>query len=72
MFANGPNSVKCPDLSVCGHGCQHDASSVSQSLSEMDFERGLWGAAVEDDLNRVKHLLDKGTPASIRDSSGFN
>jgi len=54
------------------HGCQHgpSPSSVTQSLTELDFERGLWGAAIEDDLGRVQHLLQRGTPASIRDSSG--
>ena len=46
------------------------SSSLVQSLTEMDFERGLWGAAIEDDLPRVKHLLEKGTSASVRDSSG--
>lgn len=54
------------------HCCSnHSSGSMVQSLSELEFERGLWGAALEDDLPKVQSLLNKGTPPSIRDSSGY-
>ena len=37
----------------------------------MEFERGLWTAAREDDLSKVKDLLRKGHDPSKPDSAGF-
>ncbi|XP_076021265.1 ankyrin repeat domain-containing protein 39 [Genypterus blacodes] len=53
--------------------CHHDVTnpSVHQTLDEMDFERGIWCAAMHGDLERVKSLLEKGTQANQRDSAGF-
>ena len=36
----------------------------AQSLSEMDFERGIWRAALDGDVKRVTILLDKGTDST--------
>ena len=58
-------------------GCCHDQSatpkSVYQTLDEMDFERGLWSAAVDGDLERVqKFLLDKKVDPDVLDKSGLS
>ncbi|XP_034452602.1 ankyrin repeat domain-containing protein 39 isoform X1 [Hippoglossus hippoglossus] len=53
--------------------CSHPVSSPSvyQTLDEMDFERGIWSAAKDSDLERVKSLVQKGTDINVRDSSGY-
>ncbi|XP_053181352.1 ankyrin repeat domain-containing protein 39 [Scomber japonicus] len=53
--------------------CSHPASSpsVHQTLSEMDFERGIWSAAIDGELERVKSLIQKGTQPNQRDSAGY-
>ncbi|KAM9742968.1 ankyrin repeat domain-containing protein 39 isoform 1-T1 [Menidia menidia] len=53
--------------------CSHPVStpSVQQSLNEMDFERGIWSAAMDGDLDRVKSLIQKGTDPNLRDSAGY-
>lgn len=53
--------------------CSHPASSagVQQSLQEMDFERGIWSAAMDGDLDRVTSLLRKGSDPNLRDSAGY-
>ncbi|XP_012283371.1 ankyrin repeat domain-containing protein 39 [Orussus abietinus] len=56
------------------HACCKSAAvrtSVCQSLSEMDFERGIWYAAQTNDLDRVNNLLKKGTSASAEDLAGY-
>lgn len=58
-------------------GCCHDQSatpkSVYQTLDEMDFERGLWSAAVDGDLERVQRfLLDKKVDPDVLDKSGLS
>ncbi|KAL2091905.1 hypothetical protein ACEWY4_011703 [Coilia grayii] len=52
--------------------CQQRAvPSTHQTLEEMDFERGIWSAALDGDLGRVKSLLQKGTNPDVRDNSGY-
>ncbi|KAJ7994190.1 hypothetical protein DPEC_G00263340 [Dallia pectoralis] len=40
--------------------------SAHQTLGEMDFERGIWSAAMNGDLERVHLLLMKGTDPNLR------
>ncbi|KAJ2953625.1 hypothetical protein O0L34_g1229 [Tuta absoluta] len=49
------------DHKECDHSkCAHSANrSVCQTLSEMDWERGLWNAAYNGDNERVQSLIDK-------------
>lgn len=63
---------------MCDHGEQHSCShslsvgaSVSQSLDELEFERGIWQAAIDNDLSKVKLLTGKGTSVNIKDNSGY-
>ncbi|ELU15059.1 hypothetical protein CAPTEDRAFT_170225 [Capitella teleta] len=54
---------------VCGH---HSAvTSVNQSLDEMDFERGIWSAALSNETDRLQDLLKHTDPNSL-DSSGYS
>ena len=57
-----------------GDSCCHQSAaprSVYQTLDEMDFERGLWSAAVDGDKERVQKFLDKGEDPNTMDKSGF-
>lgn len=45
--------------------------SVQQSLMEMEFERGIWTAALNGEEDRVRKMLSQGTDANAIDSSGF-
>ena len=38
---------------------------------ELDFERGIWSAALDGELARVTKLLASGTYPSSTDSSGY-
>ena len=38
---------------------------------ELDFERGIWSAALDGELARVTKLLASGTDPSSTDSSGY-
>jgi len=49
--------------------CQNLPKSVSQTLVEMDFERGIWSAAVDGDEERIVKLLKNGLNPDILDSS---
>jgi len=51
--------------------CQQPVSSVSQTLEEMDFERGIWSAAVNGDTSRVNKILSGGGDPNVPDSSSF-
>ena len=52
--------------------CSHtSSSSATQSLDELEFERGLWSAALNNDLNKCQELIRKGHNVSQPDSSGF-
>lgn len=46
-------------------------SSVFQTLDELEFERGIWYAAQNGDLQRVKKLLNQGTSVDKRDNAGY-
>ncbi|KAJ4941984.1 hypothetical protein JOQ06_011855 [Pogonophryne albipinna] len=58
-----------PQCSCCTNPVS--SPSVYQTLSEMDFERGIWSAAMDGDLERVKSLTQKGTDSNLRDSTGY-
>uniref|UniRef100_A0A1B6LPG5 Uncharacterized protein n=1 Tax=Graphocephala atropunctata TaxID=36148 RepID=A0A1B6LPG5_9HEMI len=57
---------------MCDHSaCTHQQTSVQQTLDELDFERGIWTAALDRDESRVKMLLAKGTCVDARDNAGY-
>ncbi|XP_030644425.1 ankyrin repeat domain-containing protein 39 [Chanos chanos] len=45
--------------------------SVHQTLDEMEFERGIWSAAMDGDAERVRTFLRKGTDPNMRDQAGY-
>ena len=50
----------CNHINRAGkYGCSSTSSTYAQSLSEMDFERGIWQAAPDGDVNSVGKFLDK-------------
>lgn len=51
--------------------CAVKQTSVDQTLSELDFERGIWSAALNDETKRLKTLLGKGCDPNALDSSGY-
>jgi hypothetical protein len=53
------------------HCCQSVQLSVSQSLAEMDFERGIWSAAINGDAERVQKLLSNGVNVNSLDTSHY-
>ncbi|EGC30229.1 hypothetical protein DICPUDRAFT_158053 [Dictyostelium purpureum] len=57
----------------CGHECNHhQVDSVTQSLDELNFERGIWGSIINSDYKKVEQLLDKKSSlANSVDSSGY-
>ena len=55
----------------CDHYCTATVSSVTQTIDEMEFERGIWQAAIDNNLARVKTLLEKGILVNARDNSGY-
>lgn len=60
--------------SESGHICNHaqiPSSAVFQTLDELDFERGIWYAAQNGDLQRVRKLINQGTSTDKRDNSGY-
>ncbi|XP_069476362.1 ankyrin repeat domain-containing protein 39 [Ambystoma mexicanum] len=55
----------------CAHVSSAAPRSVHQTLEEMDFERGIWSAAMDGDLGRVKKFIELGTDPSLPDKSGY-
>ncbi|XP_057688472.1 ankyrin repeat domain-containing protein 39 isoform X2 [Corythoichthys intestinalis] len=63
MASVGEHSCSCCSLPV--------SPSVHQTVNEMDFERGIWSAAMDGDLKRVQSIIQKGTNPNLRDSAGY-
>ncbi|XP_061134676.1 ankyrin repeat domain-containing protein 39 isoform X2 [Syngnathus typhle] len=63
MASDGEHCCSCCTLPV--------SSSVFQTVNEMDFERGIWSAAMDGDLRRVQSLIQKGTHPNLRDSARY-
>ncbi|XP_065103725.1 ankyrin repeat domain-containing protein 39 [Paramisgurnus dabryanus] len=55
----------------CTCSAHHATPSVHQTLDEMAFERGIWSAAMDGDLERVKSFLKKGIDPNIRDQANY-
>ena len=57
----------------CSRCCSHAStvSSVHQTLSEMEFERGLWAASLNGDIESVEQLLSQNCDVNAPDSSSY-
>lgn len=66
-------SDKCCDHSNCTAAPANP--SVCQTLSEMDWERGIWYAALTGDIDRVESIISKArdsrTAVNAPDNSGY-
>lgn len=49
----------------------HSSSSYDQTMSEMDFTRGVWTAAMDGELQKVEAYLDKRGDPNAVDTSGY-
>lgn len=50
--------------------CSQHASSTQQTLSELDFERGIWNAAIYNEIDRVQNFIALGKTMD-RDNFGY-
>lgn len=72
----------CDKVAATEHKCEHDHAGhvcggcssygVAQSLDELAFERGIWGAAFNGELQKVQLLLEQGRSCNSVDSSGYS
>lgn len=51
-------------------GCSRHASSTQQTISELDFERGIWNAAIYNEVERIKNFIEYGKTMD-RDNFGY-
>ena len=51
--------------------CGVSHSVLAQTISELEFERGLWQAAIDGSVERVRELLLRGDPPDIRDTATY-
>ncbi|KAM3925158.1 ankyrin repeat domain-containing protein 39 [Leptodactylus fuscus] len=57
---------------VCDVCCTGGATQgVRETVQEMDFQRGIWSAAMDGDLERVQRFIQKGTDANLADNFGY-
>lgn len=58
-------------LPSCGC-CQNvTATSTVQTLQELDFERGIWSAALNGEIQKIREYLNKDGDPNVVDSSGY-
>jgi len=68
-------------VQITGCSCAGDSSggfhvcnasgAMAQTLSEMEFERGLWGAARDGNISRIRELLSKRADPNAFDVGGY-
>ncbi|MEE6478854.1 hypothetical protein FKM82_012033 [Ascaphus truei] len=63
---------------MAGHGhqaggscCEGPDPGVRETVKEMDFQRGIWSAALDGDLSRVSSFIQKGTDPNLPDGFGY-
>lgn len=50
--------------------CNCKSSVATQSLTELDFDRGIWSAALYNDIDRLKELISR-DHTNDRDEAGY-
>ncbi|ROI74418.1 Fibroblast growth factor receptor 1-A [Anabarilius grahami] len=58
--------------SQCTCSAHRSTPSVHQTLEEMDFERGIWSAAMDGDVERVRAFIKKGIDPNMRDQANYS
>lgn len=51
--------------------CVVNCTSCTQTLSEMDFERGIWSAALNGETEKVQNYLDRNCNPNALDTFGY-
>lgn len=51
--------------------CQVTVTSTTQTLTELDFERGIWSAALNGEVDKIQKYLNSGGDPRLIDSSGY-
>ncbi|KAM9311217.1 ankyrin repeat domain-containing protein 39 [Gastrophryne carolinensis] len=55
----------------CDGCCMGAPPGVRETVQEMDFQRGIWSAAVDGDLSCVQRFIKKGTDPNLADNFGY-
>ncbi|CAJ0929967.1 unnamed protein product [Ranitomeya imitator] len=55
----------------CDVCCSGASPTVRETVQEMDFQRGIWAAAMDGDLMRVQQFIEKGTDPNLPDNFGY-
>ncbi|XP_073509796.1 ankyrin repeat domain-containing protein 39 isoform X2 [Phyllobates terribilis] len=55
----------------CDVSCSGASPGVRETVQEMDFQRGIWAAAMDGDLMRVQRFIEKGTDPNLPDNFGY-
>ncbi|KAG8574650.1 hypothetical protein GDO81_009261 [Engystomops pustulosus] len=55
----------------CDGCCTGASPGVRETVQEMDFQRGIWSAAMDGDLKRVQRFVEKGTDPNLADNFGY-
>nr|CDS29293.1 ankyrin repeat domain containing protein 39 [Hymenolepis microstoma] len=53
------------------HCCNGGCHPLAQSLQEMEFERGVWGCAINNRKERLLRLIEQGADINAQDKYGF-
>ncbi|XP_072258970.1 ankyrin repeat domain-containing protein 39 isoform X2 [Pyxicephalus adspersus] len=62
----------CSSHSRCCAGVGTGAAGgVRETVQEMDFQRGIWSAALDGDLDRIQRFIRKGTDPNLTDDFGY-
>lgn len=72
--SSASTSSSCESVTELHTCCDHQGKQcfgTEQTLDEMDYERGLWSAAKDDDLDRVRYLLKNGAHVDQLDAGGL-
>lgn len=71
--SNGCSSHCAEGKGPGGHDvcCTGAAPGVRETVQEMDFQRGIWSAAMDGDLRRVQRFIEKGTDPNLADNFGY-
>ncbi|XP_053320642.1 ankyrin repeat domain-containing protein 39 [Spea bombifrons] len=51
--------------------CLGTSAGVRETVEEMDFQRGIWSAALDGDFDRVGNFIAKGTDPNLPDRFGY-
>ncbi|KAH7444917.1 hypothetical protein KP509_02G098000 [Ceratopteris richardii] len=64
-------SLQGHDSSCCSGGAGGRSWGVAEGLEELDFRKSLAGAALSNDISRMRQLLSRGVAADITDANGY-